>query len=301
MIGQGSAGRRHAQILLNLGHDVAAHDPFTPVLPGAVSHPSLEAALDGADAAVIASPSAGHASQTRRTLERDIPTLVEKPLATDARRARTLALLADQRRVPLAVAMNLRHHPSILRLRSLLPSLGRVYRASAWCGSYLPDWHPGADYSTGYSAQAAQGGGVLLDVAVHELDYLMWLLGPIVAVTATIGQVSDLEIDVEDCAALLLELATGAVVTLVVDYLDHDPTRGCRIVGERGTIAESVLPYPDAYTAQMEFFLAWAAWHSVGKGTQTLHATAADAYNVLRVIDCARVSATQGKRVEVPW
>ena len=56
--------------------------------------------------------------------------------------------------------------------------------------------------------RAALGGGILLD-AIHELDYLLWLLGPVASVSAELDRVSDLEIDVEDTALLSLRFASG--------------------------------------------------------------------------------------------
>jgi predicted dehydrogenase/RimJ/RimL family protein N-acetyltransferase len=315
VIGQGSIGRRHAGILLELGHQVVVYDPATPtpLADGVLSDESLEAALEGADAAVIASPSSEHAGQARRALERSVPVLVEKPLATDVARAGELDCLARERGVLLAVAMNLRHHAGVSALADLLhdDAVGRVLRASAWCGSWLPGWRPGADYRTAYSARAELGGGVLLDVAVHELDYVLWLLGPAVSVTALARRVSDLELDVEDVASIALELRSGAVAEITVDYFDRSYHRGCRLVGERATAhwsweGESLtLLGPDgpssersvasdvgpAYRRQLERFTAAA------RGDAGMTAPAGDARHVLAVVEAARVSAREGRRV----
>jgi predicted dehydrogenase/RimJ/RimL family protein N-acetyltransferase len=315
VVGQGSIGRRHAQILLGMGHEVVVHepDPLRQPPAGTVRVDTLNEAVARADAAVIASPSSEHARQARLAIERPVPVLVEKPLATDAARATELDCLARERGVSLSVAMNLRYHPGVLAVRTLIETgaVGRVLRASAWCGSWLPGWRPGSDYRSGYSARAELGGGVLLDVAIHELDYLLWLLGPATSASALAGRVSSFELDVEDVASVTLELLSGAVADIVVDYFDRSYHRGCRIVGELATVHWSwehervTLLRPErppaeltvssdvgqAYHRQLESFLA------VVRDGAAVEVPASQARDVLAVIDAARVSARRGRRV----
>jgi predicted dehydrogenase/RimJ/RimL family protein N-acetyltransferase len=315
VIGQGSIGRRHASILLELGQQVVAYDPapVTPPPDGVQLAGSAQAALDGVDAAVIASPSSDHVAHARMAIERSIPVLVEKPLATDAAGAAELDCLAQERGTLLAVAMNLRHHAGVVAISQLLgeETLGRVLSARAWSGSWLPGWRPGTDYRQGYSARADLGGGVLRDVAVHELDYLSWLLGRAVSVTALAKHASGLEVDVEDVAAIAVELESGALVETSVNYFDHSYHRGCRLVGERATahwswederltitgadsgVQRRVVSADVAvsYRRQLEEFLSAVR----GPGGQIVEASAAR--HVLAVIDAAHVSAREGRRV----
>jgi predicted dehydrogenase len=308
VLGQGSIGRRHAGLLRDAGLDVVTFDPLDP--SGAASE---EAALDGADVALVCTPSSEHARHARLALEAGVPVLVEKPLALDAGDARRLEALSDTTGVPLGVAMNLRFHPGVRVVRELLPQAGRVWRASAWCGSYLPAWRPGTDYRRSYSAQRALGGGVLLD-AIHEIDYVTWLLGPATSVQATLRHVSDLELDVEDVALLTLEHAGGALSTVELDYVDRDYHRGCRVVGAGGTIAWDwtagevrltpadaapiTLPAPpDAgptYAAEQRAFL-----EAVATGSPP-PVTAAEGRHALEVVDAARASAAaDGARIRL--
>jgi predicted dehydrogenase/RimJ/RimL family protein N-acetyltransferase len=315
VVGQGSIGRRHTAILLELGHDVVAYDPdpSTPTSPEVQVARSVRDCLRGAEAAVIASPSSEHPGHARAAIELGVPVLVEKPLALDAARAAELDVLARERATMLSVAMNLREHAGVLALSELIGgnAVGQILRASARCGSWLPGWRAGSDYRDSYSARAELGGGVLLDVAAHELDYLLWLAGRARSVTALAGKISQLETDVEDVALISLELDSGALAQISVDYVDRAYTRGCRIVGSEGTldwswederlihhyasgapaerpIASDVAP---TYHRQLERFLA-----AVAAGADA-PVPAADARHVLAVIDAARASARDGRRV----
>jgi predicted dehydrogenase/RimJ/RimL family protein N-acetyltransferase len=315
VVGQGSIGRRHAEIALALGHELTVYDPDPAVAPppGASTAASVMECLEAADAAIVASPSSLHAAHARAAIELGVPVLVEKPLALDAARASELDWLARERGTMLSVAMNLREHPGVQALSSLVAegAVGSVLRASAWCGSWLPGWRPGGDYRERYSARSELGGGVLLDVAVHELDYLLWLVGPARSVSALARRVSELETDVEDVALIAMELVCGGVAEVAVDYLDSSYTRGCRIVGSAGTVhwsweQESLTRYDPSgaahrlavssevaptYRAQLERFL-----QAVREGGPA-PVSPASAQQVLAVIDAARVSSRDGRRV----
>lgn len=314
VLGQGSIGRRHAGNLLDLGHDVVAWDPVAGVLDGVTSAMSPEAALAAADAAVVASPSSDHAAQARLALEHGCHVLVEKPLALTAQEIPPLADLADERGLVLGVAMNLRFHPAVIALHDAVTSgaIGRPLVARAWFGSWLPGWRPGTDYRQSYSARRDLGGGVLLD-AIHEIDYLTWILGPVASVAAKLTTVSDLEIDVEDLAQLQLTWASGTEGVLSLDYLDRSYDRGCRIIGSEGTTSwswsdgrvlvaaasgETVVTTVPAdvtstYPAEIEAFLADA----IGTGRP---ATTADAaLHATQVVEAARRSNETQRRVDV--
>jgi len=315
IVGQGSIGRRHSTILRDLGHEVATYDPGPAAQspPGVVIAASARECFEGADAAVVASPSSEHVVHARTAIELGVPVLVEKPLALSCAHAAELDSLAQQRGVMLSVAMNLREHAGVQALRSHLAedAVGRILWASAWSGSWLPDWRAGTDYRDSYSASAELGGGVLLDVAVHELDYLLWLAGPARSVSALARQVSALETDVEDVALITMELASGAVAEVTVNYFDRSYTRGCRIVGSCGTLhwswEDEQLTHYDAsgtssqravpsdvapaYRHQMERFLTAVRYGSPAP------VPAAEARHVLSVLDAARNSSRDGRRV----
>lgn len=91
------------------------------------------------------------------------------------------------------------------------------------CSSYLPDWRPGTDYRSTYSAHKDLGGGVSIDL-IHEWDYLTWLFGTPSKVDAVIGKYSDLKIDSDD-SALYVASNDHMTYELHLDYYGRNTER----------------------------------------------------------------------------
>jgi predicted dehydrogenase len=90
------------------------------------------------------------------------------------------------------------------------------------------------------SARRDLGGGVVLELS-HELDTARWLMGDVRNVGAVMGHLSDLEIDVEDTAEILLEFRNGAVGSVHLDMVQRTPRRTYRIIGTEGTVVCDVI------------------------------------------------------------
>lgn len=311
VLGQGSIGRRHAGILAELGCTVRTWDPADD-RPGSLAR--AEDALDGADVAVIASPSVHHRDQIGLALDHGCHVLVEKPPATTAEGLLDLSARADAAGRLVAVAFNLRFHPGPETVAAVVASgeIGRPLTAQVAFGSYLPDWRPGTDYRESYSARAELGGGILLD-AIHELDYATWILGDAADVDARLARLSDLELDVEDAAIVTTRHASGALSTITLDYLDRAYHRGCRIAGSEASVAwswegdvvqvlgsdtarEVTAPssaITESYRRQMAAFL-----EAASRGTLVPPLCGlAEAAATMRLADAARESDATGRRV----
>ena len=135
------------------------------------------------------------------------------------------------------VGFQFRFHPGLLRARQLIEegAIGRVISARVHFGEYLPSWHPWEDYRRGYAARADLGGGVLL-TQCHSLDYLAWLVGEPEAICGFIGKLSDLEVDVDDTAEIVLRFADGKLGTVHLDYAQQPPSHQFEIEGTRGSL-----------------------------------------------------------------
>ncbi|MEU8730943.1 Gfo/Idh/MocA family oxidoreductase [Streptomyces tendae] len=139
--------------------------------------PSAEQALEGADAAVIASTTAEHRRLLELTTAAGVPALVEKPLGTTARAAARLTPLLATTTVPSTTAMFLRCAPALRRVRTLLTqgALGPVAHVHARFT------HPGLLDGV-FAGDAAWmltpehgGTGGFADLGIHLIDLLSWL------------------------------------------------------------------------------------------------------------------------------
>ena len=138
------------------------------------------------------------------------------------------------------VGYQLRFHPAICRLRDALQNgaIGRVVAVRAVVGEYLPNFHRYEDYRSTYAARHDLGGGVVLS-QIHELDYLSLLFGMPRRLLAIGGRLSDLEIDVEDVAAILLDcgdIERPLPISLQMDYVQQPGARDCEVIGSEGKI-----------------------------------------------------------------
>jgi predicted dehydrogenase len=241
VVGCGSIGVRHAANAARLASvSVADADPRraaeTAQSLGVSFRASVAEALAARPSAVvIATPHTSHLALAGAALDAGADVLIEKPLAASLDGVGELVARVERERRRVHVVCNMRFHPAVAALRRALPRIGRPLFARAHYGNYLPDMRPGADYRALYCARADAGGGVILD-AIHEIDYLSWLFGPVDYVVAEAARLGTLEIDVEDYAALTLAHRGGVRSEIHLDYLQRAKRRGCEIAGTEGTL-----------------------------------------------------------------
>jgi predicted dehydrogenase len=226
-----------------------------------------------------------------------------------------------RRGIVLMTAYNMRFLPALQRFRELIRQgrVGHVLSVRAEVGQYLPSWRPGNDYRSNVSAQAALGGGALLELS-HEIDFLRWIFGEIDWVNAALLRQSVLEIDVEDTVHLLLGFRQiterGPLVAAVdIDFIRHDTTRNCTAIGEAGSLRWNALEgkvefyapggtawevleecpsqRDDSYLAEWRHFL-----ECVETGAQPM-ISGEDGLAVLQVIEAARASSAAGAVAKV--
>lgn len=319
VLGAGSIGRRHMRNLRALGiQDIAACDPdptrVAPMVDELSVRPFAEfqAALASfsPEAVFICTPPSLHVNQALEAIQAGAHVFLEKPLSDTLDGVDELLQEAKGRDRIIQVGYHLRFNAGLQQLKKLVEDkmIGRVLWASAEFGQYLPDWRPWQDYRRSYTAQRSLGGGILLD-ASHEIDAVIWLLGVPILVRCLAGKVSSLDMDVEDCATILLEFASGARADIHVDCVQRAYARSCKVAGEQGTIVWDEVahevrlyqaqrgcwetsPYTtdvnEMYVKEVQQFLA-----CVRQGTMP-SVSLEDAKTALQVVLAAKAAAEQG-------
>ena len=273
VIGCGSIGKRHIGNLLNLGmlgaiafDNQAQRREEVEKQFGISALSSLkEAWQHQPEAAVIAVPTGLHIPLALEAAEHGCHLFIEKPLSHDMENIDKLLQTVRDKNLFTLVGCNMRFHPGISKVKKLLSegAIGQVVAARVEVGQYLPDWHPWEDYRQMYSARQDLGGGIILD-AIHEIDYIRWMLGEVESVACFAGRLSHLEIETEDTAAILLRFAGGTIGELHLDYIQRAYSRSCHIIGEEGTIhwdyTEGQVRWYSAKTGQWQHFANPEGW-----------------------------------------
>jgi predicted dehydrogenase len=255
IVGKGSAGKRHARI-------VAEHIPDVELLHVGArdfinGNLMLEDLLDfkgrsGLSFAIVASPAPTHHDIALPFLNRGIPVLIEKPLASNVADARGIVAAAAKSGALVKVGYVMREYEDFARVEQLLTKnvIGKPYFGRFDVGQYLPDWRPAEDYRATVSAQAALGGGVLLELS-HEIDLALKLFGCPSEVSCEADRYGGLDLDVEDSATLaLLYGAPGErsmKAEIRMDFLRRVPSRTLEVHGSEGVLIWDALSHSIRY------------------------------------------------------
>ena len=327
VVGSGSAGARHAANLAALGCRISCVDPRADrraALAAAVATvqgfddvPSaLAQASEPFDGAVVASPTAFHVGQAQALLHAGVPVLLEKPVSPGLAEAVALQRAVVEGGPPLLLGYTWRWWPPLIeaRRRLLAGDLGRIVHARFHMAAHLADWHPWERYQDWFMADAAQGGGALLDES-HWIDQMLWLFGLPERVFARIGNVSDLQITSDDNVDMLVEYADGPRVTLHLDLFARPHVKVIELVGEEGTLRWTPNELSlgrgaagqwetqtwdnernDMFVAVAREFLGLLAG-GAPPCTPTPTCTIFDGVAVLRVVEAARKASAEGRAV----
>jgi predicted dehydrogenase len=167
--------------------------------------------------------------------------ICEKPLVTSLKEADALAEKVAQAGRNIFPVFQYRYGLGTAQLHALIAAglAGRCYAGSLethWdrdAAYYAVDWR---------GTWAGESGGALLGHAIHIHDMLTSILGPVARVHAEVAtRVNDIE--VEDCAALSIRMAEGAVVTSSVTLGAAGNTSRLRLMFEGFTVESDHAPY----------------------------------------------------------
>lgn len=217
IVGFGDIARLHQQALRKVpGVRLVALATRSHSEPpaGVRVHRTYEQLLDDPAVQVVAvcTPNGAHAGQALAALRAGRHAVVEKPLTLDVECGRRAVEEARRRGLLLSVISQRRLSPTGRQVFDALrrPEVGRPV-----LGEVHVRWHRDQAY---YDATAWRGsnqldGGVLLNQAIHSIDLLRWLMGPVAEVYG-MGATLTHCVEAEDAAVAVLRFRSGALGTV---------------------------------------------------------------------------------------
>ncbi len=244
IVGFGSIGERHFDNLKQIGDvEVSVLTRRHLDLPDTKVYSSVkDASQESYDAVFITNETALHIPTAVKFAEKGYNLFIEKPLSNNLEDVDKLVSLVSKHNLKVMIGCNMRFHPSVRLLKEFVQQgkIGRILSARIEAGQYLPDWHPERDYRNSYSASKEKGGGVILDL-IHELDYAYWFFGEVDNIFCFSGKKSNLEIETEDIAEILIEFRNGTLCEVHLDYLQRYPRRSISVIGTEGIIQADLI------------------------------------------------------------
>ncbi len=139
------------------------------------------------------------------------PILMEKPVERTYDTALALVEMCEALNVPLGIVLQHRARPAAKTLHAHMPELGPLIAIEV----AVPWWRPQAYYDeAGRGSYERDGGGVLISQAIHTLDLMLSLTGPVSEVTAMCATTAIHSMEAEDFVTAGLAFSNGAVGSL---------------------------------------------------------------------------------------
>jgi UDP-N-acetyl-2-amino-2-deoxyglucuronate dehydrogenase len=182
--------------------------PVTDDLDGLIADPSVTAAL-------LLTPADARAELATRLAAAGKHVLAEKPVERTTAAAARIVETFERAGVTLGTVFQHRFREGSERLRGLLA--GGALGELAAVQLAVPWWRPQQGYydQPGRGTLARDGGGVLISQAIHSLDLMLSLAGPVAEAAAVAGTSRMHRMETEDFVGAGLRFAGGALGSLV--------------------------------------------------------------------------------------
>jgi predicted dehydrogenase len=187
------------------------------------------------DAVIISTPHYQHHPMALEAMENDKHVLVDKPMAINLKEADEMIRKARERNLKLGVNLQSRFDPTIRKVKDSVESgvFGRLI-----FGEAIVEWFRTQEYydeSPWRGRWATEGGGALINQAIHTIDLLVWIMGQPEYLWAQMDTFTH-KIEVEDLAAAVIRFKNGAIGVIQGSTAIYPglPTR-LEIHGTKGT------------------------------------------------------------------
>ncbi len=162
--------------------------------------------------------------------------IVEKPIEVTLERAKALINVCEVNGVELAVIYQNRFLPDVIEMKKRLDAgeLGKIFMGDAYV-----KWNRSQEYydsGAWRGTLALDGGGVLINQAIHTIDLLQWMMGDVQSVFGQIGTFTHERLEGEDNAVAVLRFESDAIGVIQGSTSVQPPmTRRLEIHGEKGS------------------------------------------------------------------
>lgn len=227
LFGTGRMGKNHLRILRETpGFDLVGVVDANAAAPADIAGkiPFVKSVKDlgvDFDAAVIATPTATHHQLALDLIAMGKDLLVEKPIASTFEQGREVLAAAQAKGTKLVVGHVERFNPAVRKLREVMKA--------GFLGTPI---HFSFTRIGGYPDTVLSGNNVILDLAVHDIDVLRSLVGPL-KLEHSKNHVTWRE-GVYDTAEIVLSSSAGASATVHVNWITPTKIRSVRVTGTRG-------------------------------------------------------------------
>ena len=229
---------RGAKLVAVCGRDEARTAEFTAKF-GAVAYTDYDKFLQhpGLQIVNICTPSGSHAELGIRAAEAGRHVLTEKPIEINLERANALIEACDRAGVKLGVIFQSRFLPAVQRIKQAIDE-GRL--GKLMIGDALVKWYRAPEYyapGTWRGTLKMDGGGALINQAIHTVDLLRWVMGPAESAFAMKAALRYPHIEAEDTLVGNVKFQNGALgVIQATTSAKPGFKRRLEISGELGTV-----------------------------------------------------------------
>lgn len=176
---------------------------------GAEAAESVEeiAADPDIDFAILATPPNARIDPIHALVEAGKPVLMEKPVERTLKAATVVVEYCETKGVPLGIVLQHRARPVVAELRERMDDLGPLVSAEV----SVPWWRPQSYYDQpGRGTYQRDGGGVLISQAIHTLDLMLSLTGPVRDLIAMCSKTGFHNMEAEDFVVAGMRFENGA-------------------------------------------------------------------------------------------
>jgi predicted dehydrogenase len=188
------------------------------------------------DIVIVATPSGVHMEPAVAAAQAGKHVVVEKPLEVTLEKCDRIIAACDRNGVQLCTIFPSRFADANRTLKAAVDAgrFGRLTLGETTCKW----WRSQAYYDQGgwRGTKALDGGGALMNQAIHNVDLLLWMMGPATHVTGFIDRLAHERIEVEDTAVACLRFQNGALGVIEATTSIHPGLpKTIAIHGDRGT------------------------------------------------------------------